>query len=163
MSTFTSTVPGAVTTLYGYMTAVAAASTVLDVQAYVGLQLTPSPNFMMIGDAETGLLVTPVDSEWASMGAAAKRRTERYALQGCIKCWAGGIDWQSRLNDVTSLLDALQEQILSDPGGNGTLTPSGSWGAFNWRMEANGPLGDPAGWGVLLGFELQVINAQIVG
>jgi hypothetical protein len=163
---FVSTIPGAVATLEGYMQAVASATSVPDVKVFVGYS-TPlsgmSDNFLMVGDYQEGTLVMPSDGDWASLPAAAKRRTETYALQGCMRAWAGGTDWQSRLDDIFSLLDGLQSKIVSDPGGGGTLSPSGSWGQFSWRMEANGPLINTAGWGVVLGFELHVVNVRITG
>lgn len=161
-----STIPAAITTLQGYMQTVAAASAVDDVQVYVGNAQPPtgrSYNYLMVGDFETNLLVSPSESGWASMGVTAKRRTETYALNGTIVCWAGGNDWQARMNDAFSLLNALEVQIVSDPGGSNNLTPSGSWGNFNYRPVATGPFENIGGYGFVIGFELHVINAQLQG
>jgi hypothetical protein len=58
------------------------------------------------------------------------------------------------------------DQIASDPAGLGgatdgstPLSPSGSWGDLTVSMYANSPR-EQAGWGVVLTFELAVINAQ---
>lgn len=161
---FISTIPGAVAVLEGYMSTVASASSVSDVNVYVGYSApTPSYNYMMVGDYEEGLLMTRIASTWATFPAAAKRRTEEYSLVGHIRTWAGGYDWQSRLNDAFALLDALQDQILGDPQGSGALTTAGAWGSFDSTMKANGPLGDPTGWGVVIEFELSVLNARVTG
>lgn len=172
MSTFTSTIPGAITTLQGYMNTVAAASSVPDVQVLLGYTIPRtgmSYNFMMVGDFENGILWQPAEGTWEDLPVAAKRRQEKYSLNGCICTFAGGTDLQSRLNDAFSLLDALYEQILSDPGantgpsGNNTLTPSGSWGRLSYRNLGNGPFVNTAGFGVVIDFELEVINALPVG
>jgi hypothetical protein len=161
-----STVPAAVATLQGYMATVAAASTVTDVQVYVGYSTARSGmsyNFMMVGDYQEGIVVAPDTYTWADIPGAAKRRTESYALQGCIQTWSGGTDVLGRLNDAYSLLNGLHELIVTDIGGSGSLSPSGSWGGLVVTMDANGPLETTAGWGVVLGFQLHVINAQIIG
>lgn len=161
-----STIPGAVTTLQGYMTTIAATTTVSNVGVYVGYS-TPltgmSPNFMMVGDFEEGLLYTPVDMNWAALGAAAKYRSEEYSLHGCIRCWAGGNDINSRIADAFTLLNALEEQIISDPGGSGTLSGSGSWGKLTHTMVAAGALENVAGFGVIINFDLEVINVRLTG
>ena len=162
---FVSTIPKAITTLQGYLNTVAAATTVTDTAVYVGYAQTQNLayNYMMVGEYNTGHLIAPTESNWVSLGSLAKRRHEKYAILGHIRTWAGDDDWQSRLNDCFTLLDSLTDQILADPGGSNNLTPSGSWGQFNWRMEEIGPLGDASGWGVVIGFELHVLNAQVQG
>lgn len=148
------------------MQTVAAANPTLNVGVFVGYStpLSGMPaNFMMVGDYEEGLLWTPVEQDWASLPAAAKRRTEPYALQGCIRAYAGGYDWSSRLTEAFTMLNALQELIVSDPQAGGALTPSGGWGRLEYRNVVNGPLIDSGGFGVVIGFELHVITAQLTG
>ena len=166
MATFTSTIPGAVSTLQGYMNTVAAATTVSDVGVYVGYSVRRegmAHNYLMVGNYDGGIPVLAVESNWNAIPGQSLLRSESYALEGHVRTWAGGQDYQSRLNDAFALLNALQDQIFADLGGSGTLTPPGSWGGFNWRVEEFGPLGDPKGWGVVIGFELHVINAQLSG
>ena len=163
MSTFTSTIPAAITTFQGYMTAAAAAVTSVPVSVYVGYS-TPlsgmSNNFMMVGDYEEGVLWAPAETDWQSWSIQAKRRKEEYALYGTIRCWTGDpTDWQDPLNNAFTLIDALTEQIVSDPGAAGNLTGSGSWGRFGYRNIASGALTNTAGFGVVVGLELTVINA----
>ena len=160
---FVSTIPAAITTVQGYMNTVAAATAVSDVGVYVNYAQTQNLtyNYMMIGEYESGLMIAPTEGQWASMGVTAKRREEKYAILGHVRTWAGGNDWQSRWNDAMTLLDSLYDQILADPGGSNNLTPSGSWGGFNWTVHESGPLGNASGFGFIIGFQLQVINAQI--
>lgn len=163
----TSTIPAAITTLQGYMNAVAAAAAVNPAPAvYLFETATPSGaayNFMMVGDYHTGVPVAPESYTWRQLGST--RRTETYALQGCIACWAGGgsgdngVSALARVNDAYSLLNSLHQQILGDKGGSGHLSGSGAWGELVVHIEEFGPMG--AGWGVVLGFDLHVINAQL--
>ena len=159
-----STVPGAITTLQGYLTTVAAATTVTDVQVYLGKQATETQlafNLMMVGDWHEGVPVAPASFDWAAIPGQSKLIKEEYALQACIACWAGGFDPLSRLNDAYSLLNGVHQQIRNDLGGSNNLSPSGSWGALHVTISEFGRIG--TGWGVVLGLELHVINAQISG
>lgn len=162
---FLSTIPAAVTTVGTYMNTVAAATTVPGTTVYHAYSESQNLeyNYLMIGEYQTGTIVAPTEGSWASMGVQAKRRQEHYVILGHIRTWAGGNDWQSRFNDAFTLLDSLTDQILADPGGSGSFPLGGSWGKFNWKMEENGPLGGASGWGVVFGFELEVINAQVQG
>jgi hypothetical protein len=167
----TSTIPGAAQTLLGYMQAVAGANPDLDVQVYTGWPVTSawSPNFMMLGDYKEGLVVSPDSYRWAAVPGAAKLRFEEYALMGCIRAWSGSPDGTApfdRLGEAYTLLNGLHDQIVSDIGGDSyvvdSLTSSGSWGDLGVTMDAFGQI-DGKGWGVVLGFELHVINAQLIG
>lgn len=162
-----STVLGAITTLQGYMNTVAAATTVTPTPAVYLFQTATlggaQYNYMMIGDYHTGTPVAPDSYTWRELGST--RRNEVYALQGTIACWSGGGSGDAgaaalaRIDDAYSLLNALHQQILGDKGGSGNLSPSGSWGELVVHMEECGPMN--AGWGVVLGFDLHVLNAQL--
>lgn len=167
MSTITSTIPGAAQTLAGYMKTVATANPSLNPGVYVAGIPTASirANWMMVGNYPDGIIVAPDTYTWAAIPGAAKLRSESYALQGCIATWAGAADSNAalaRISDAFTLLNGIHEQITSDLGGSGSLSPSGSWGDLDVVMEHNGPLGGK-GWGVILGFELHVINVQLQG
>lgn len=158
-----STVPGAVDVLYGYVQAVAAQFPALSLGAYLGLPVeTVANNFIMVGEHETGVIIAPNTFEWVTMPATAQthRRSEDYAIQGCIRVWNGNSDPVTRLSEVFQVLDALQEQIVSDPGASGALTPSGAWSTLTATMEVCGPINEK-GWGVVLAFELHVTGVQI--
>lgn len=163
----TSTIPGAASALAGYMRTVAAANPALNPGVYVAGIPTASirNNWMMVGNWPEGIIVAPDTYRWAAIPGQALLRSEEYALQGCISAWSGAADSNAalaRIGDAFNLLNGLHEQIASDLGGSGTLSPSGSWGDLDVTMEHNGPLGGK-GWGVILGFELHVINAQLQG
>lgn len=161
----TSAVPGAAATLLGYMNTVAAASTVPDVQvieAYSQPIAGMPANYIALGDYTEGFIVSPELFTPRQLPGTTGRRNVTFSLLGHIRTWAGGWDVVDRLADNRALSDALLDQILNDVRGAGTLSASGSWGAFESRMVANGPLGDAAGWGVVFDFELSVINAQLI-
>jgi hypothetical protein len=146
------------------MQTVAAANPTLNAGSYFGEPVERvTNNFMMLGSYADGSLIVPntFETDWAGMPVAAKRRNEKYALAGCIRSWDGNVDPQTRVSEAFTMLDGLHEQIVSDPRGSGNLSPSGSWGDFNVSMEACGVLGE--GWGVILAFELYVINARLTG
>lgn len=162
--TMTSTVPSAVTVLQGYMTTVASANPALDPGVYLGAPVgNVANNFMMVGHLDDGAVHTPITYDWSAIPGAAHRVAEEYALHGTIRAWAGDIDPAGRLADAYAMRDGLHAQIVSDIGGSGNLTSSGSWGAFHVEMVANGPLASIDGWGVVLAFELYVINAELSG
>lgn len=162
-----STVPGAAATLAGYMQTVAAANPVLNPGVYIAGLPTASVanNYMMVGSWDGGIVVAPDTYKWAAIPGAAMLRSEEYALNGAIRVWAGdggptaALD---RITDAFTLLNGIHEQIAQDLGGSGNLSPSGSWGDLDVTMEANGPIGGK-GWGIVLGFELHVINVQLQG
>lgn len=168
-----STVPAAVTVLKGYLDAVATqnAST-LNPQTSIGIPTASNrPNMLMVGDYETGVLVNPTTYRWAAVPGRTRMRSEEYSILGAIEC-AGGAGGSSaaaaRLADAYQLLGDLMDQITADPAGLGgatdgstPLSPSGSWGDLTVSMIGNGPKSQ-SGWGVVLAFELAVINAQLI-
>jgi hypothetical protein len=42
------------------------------------------------------------------------------------------------------------------------LSPSGAWGGLDVTMQESGPLGGK-GWGIVLAFQLYVINVLLMG
>ncbi len=163
MTGLVSTIPGAVQTLTGYMTAVASQYPDLNIGVYTGQPISAvANNFMMVGHYEDGSLITEAKYAWAGMPVTSKVRYEEYALQGTIRAWTGSNDPSGTIANAFLLSDALQEQIVSDPGGSGTISPSGSWGEYTTTMEACGPL-DGRGWGVVLAFTLEVLNVRLIG
>jgi len=162
--TIQSTVPGAISAVAGYLAAVAAANPSLDVATYIGPPIeTVANRFMAIGAYPNfDELVVGYRSDWAAMPATSRWVSEEYEVAGCLRTWAGNSDPQSRLTEAFTLLNGLREQILLDPGGGGALSPSGSWGTFTTGMAHSGPIGGQ-GWGIVLTFQIQVINVRIQG
>lgn len=163
-----STIPAAAARLATYMQTVADANPTLDPKVYVSGWPTASVanNFLMVGAADdTAAVVNPTTYSWAAIPGTAMLRTESYSLMGTIRTSGGTGGTQAalaRLGDAYTLLNGLMEQIVGDVGGSGDLTPSGSWGDLTVSMIHNGPVQN-SGWSVVLGIELQVINAQIQG
>ena len=160
----TSTVPGAIQTLQGYMQTVAAANPSLNVGVYLGPPIgSIKDNFMAVGSYQDWAPVAPESYSWAALPGQAKRRTESYSLQATIRSYSGGVSEPlARLDEAFTLLNGLHQQILNDINGSGTLSPSGGWGALHVTMEAFGPL-DGKGFGVVLALDLAVVSAEITG
>lgn len=166
----TSTVPGAIQALKGYLTTVAAANP--DPQGVApGVYISGVPTatvrdyYLEIGNWETGAIIAPETYRWNAIPGTAKLRSEAYAVELTIRTWAGAADENAalaRIDDAFALLNGVHQQILNDLGGGGQLSPSGSWGDLDVEMVANGPLGGK-GWGVILSCQLHVINAQLQG
>lgn len=171
-----STIPAAMQVLAAYMRQVAANNPSLAPGVYVGLPVAQArPNYMMVGDLE-GKLFSPETYHWAAVPGAARLRLESYALLGTIRAYSGSSDIAGRTADVMAMLNGLQELVVSDPGGyaagltvtapatagGSNLSPSGSWGDLKVTDQASGQL-NGQGWGVVLTFELDVINAQLSG
>lgn len=144
------------------MNTVAAANPTLNVGVFLGEPIAGrvTDNFLAIGSFQEWIPVGPDTYSWAAVPGNALLRYESYALQGCIRSLSGNTDPVGRVSDAFTLLNGLHEQIIQDIHGSNQLTPSGSWGDFDVTMEAFGPL-DGIGYGVVLGFQLHVINAQI--
>ena len=160
----TSTVPAAVNQLYTYMQTVVTNNPTLNAAAFLGRPIgayVPN-NFLAVGKYETWEPISPETYEWAAVPGNSYLRTEKYSLQGCVRAWAGDSDPLSRLSDGFTLLNSLDDLIIHDltPSNGTVLTPSGSWGEFKATVEAFGPLGG-RGYGIVIGFELEVINAQV--
>lgn len=167
MSQLTSTVPGAVAQLGTYMQTVANANTALNPGVYAGGIPINSVrnNFLMVGSWPDGIIIAPDTYRWVAVPGMVKMRSEEYAIQGCIRAYGGASGTGaalSRLSEAFTLLNGLHDQIASDLGGSGNLSPSGSWGDLVVTMEESGPIGGK-GWGVVLGFELHVLNVQLNG
>jgi hypothetical protein len=167
VSTLTSTIPGAILTLQYYMQEVASTNPSLDIGVYLGEPVeSVANNFMVIGAYETWEPVSLSTYSWATIPASFQIVSESYALQGTIRAWQENIDQLGRLNDAFTMINGLHQALRNDPnaialGTGPALTDPGSWGDFDVTMEAYGPLGDLGGWGVVLGFELHVINTRL--
>lgn len=164
-----STVPGAISALAGYMQAVAAANPSLSIGVYpYGLPVASVTNNLIgLGDAESGsgAVATTISSDWAAIPAGAALIKEEYALIGVIRSTSGAggqTGAQERTADAFTMWNGLLSQIVADPGGGGNLSPSGSWGAVEMTNHFSGPVGS-SGWEVTLGFQVHVINAQLIG
>lgn len=163
----TSTVPGAISALSGYMNAIAAANPGLVLGTYPEGMPTASVknNFIALGHWETGNFVTHMSYKWAAIPGGAKLRFEEYALVGTIRT-SGGAGGQigagERIADAYTIINALGEQVVSDPGGGGNLSPSGSWGDLDIEPHFSGHTRQ-SGWMCVFGFELHVVNAQLIG
>lgn len=157
-----STVGPAIAVLAGYFDTVAAGLPGLNIGVYTGLPVeNVAENFLMVGDYPNGdETIVGYEQRWAAMGASAGLRSEEYSIACCLRAWSGDSDPAGRLSDAFSMFDAVARQLVADPGGSAQLTPSGSWGAVRLTMPVAGPIGG-AGWGVVLAFDVEVINAQL--
>lgn len=166
MASVTSTVPGAITALLGYMNTVASNNPALNIGVYLGEPISNvNDNFMAVGSFVDWSPVAPETYKWAAIPGSAKLRSEEYSLQGVVRSLSGNStdqDKLDRLNDVFTILNALHEEILNDYFASGALSGPGAWGELRVTMEAFGPLGG-VGFGAVLGFELEVVNAQLAG
>lgn len=171
-----STVPAAACVLAAYMQQVSANNAGLQAGAYLGVPAQAlRPNYMMVGDA-TGRWFNPETYSWAAMPGQARLRLEKYALVGTIRAYSGAADITGRHTDMFTMLNGLQELLVADPGGLAegmnvqtpavagavNLSPSGSWGDLTVTETSSGQL-NGQGWGVVITFELSVINAQLQG
>jgi hypothetical protein len=161
-----STVPGAISAIQGYFGTVAVFNPSLALGIYTGPPIeNVANNFLMIGGYPDGAeMVTSYSSTWAVLPAAAKTVTEDYAISCCLRTWAGDSDPTSRLADAFMLLSQIHEQVVTDPSGSGNLSTSGSWGEFGpVSMPICGPFEGVGGWGVVLTFDIRVINVRLTG
>lgn len=159
----TSTVPGAINALLGYMNSVAATNPALDISVHLGEPIVNvNDNFMAVGSFQDWAPVAPDTYSWATIPGAAKLRTESYSLQACLRAYSGEVDPLARLTDVFAMLNALHQEILNDIQAGGALGGPGAWGALHVDMDEFGPL-DNKGFGCVLGLQLAVINVQISG
>jgi hypothetical protein len=161
-----STIPGAITTLQGYLQTVADNNPSLNLTVAVGWPIGTVPNsWLMLGSfAQEGSdIITGWDTDWT--GFPAGRRSETYTLNGSVVVWSGNVDPIGRITDAFTVLDAIQSEIVSDPQGSGTLSSSGSWGEFKASSPTTGPFemadGTTTGWGVVVEFTLDVINVRL--
>ncbi len=160
----TSTVPGAITTLLGYFADVASANPSLDVGVYSGLPIANiKNNYLSIGEWETGSVLSGYRQDWVGFPASASPKLEDYSINCVARAWDGSSDTTAiaqRFTDAFTLLDGVMGCLQADPGASGSITPSGTWQVVGVDNIASGPLGGK-GFGVLLSFEVQVINVRI--
>jgi hypothetical protein len=163
MTTLTSTVPGAIAVLLGYMGQVATDNPDLDAKAYLGPPVERvTDNYLMIGD-ETGHLITGYRQNWVGMPASAERKSEEYGIVCSLRAWTGGaaaLDPAARLTDAFTMIDGLMGLLQADPGASGSLTPSGSWQVPTVDIPVFGPF-ESGGWGALVSFTVQIINVRL--
>lgn len=158
-----STVEDSPFVLYSYLEQVAAENADLNCSVYFGLPAgqSPSLNYLMVGDWETGSLgLNGYRQSWAALPASAGLRYEPYSLDLTIRTWAGTNDPKGRWSDATRLFSGLVSAIVADPGGSDRLTPSGSWGDITMTVPYSGPM-EGKGWGVYLAVTVSVLNAQL--
>lgn len=166
----TSTVPGAIATLQSYMNTVATNNPSLEIGVFLGQPLAAAvtDNYLIVGSFGEWIPIDMDSYKWAAIPGQAFRRTEEYKLQGCLRALDGGNSILNNLNNAFTMLNGLHEQIVTDlrataVNSQGALTTSGSWGEFSAHIEVFGPLGPANTPGVVMGFELEVLNAEIVG
>jgi len=160
--TLTSTVPGAIAQLFAYMKQVADANPTLSVGTYLGLPTGTevSNNYLMVGEDESGQLLSGYRQEWAGLPASANRSSEEYGIPCSLRAWQGDSDPASRLTDAFTMFDSLMGFLQNDPGASGALTPSGSWKVSTLELPESGPFGGK-GWGVIGSFTVQIINVRL--
>lgn len=172
-----STVPGALNQLYTYMQTVVDSIGSFpsgDIGVYLGVPIeVVEPNFIGVGNDETGELFTNYEQNWVGMPATKPRKGETYSIPCTIRSWSrsspvqGSTAKVDRMNEAFLLVNGLMQEIMADPNGNsnGTsnLTASGSWQIKSLTNPASGPLGDRGGWGVVLALTVAVINVRING
>lgn len=161
MTTITSTVPGAIATLLGHFRDVASANRSLDLGVYSGIPVADvKNNYLAVGQWETGQLISGYHQDWAGLPASAAPKIEDYSILCTIRTWAGTVDQLGRLNDAFTLLDGVMSALKADPGASGTITPSGTWQVTSVEIPVAGALGGK-GYGVLMSFDVPVINVRI--
>ena len=174
-----STVPGALGQLYTYMQTVAASIGQFNrpagtIGVYLGLPIERvEPNYLMVGNDETGELFQGYEQDWVGMPATKPRKGEVYSIPCSVRTWCGspgvtgGSAQVDRMNEAFQLVNGLLEEIMADPNGSSNgqsnLTASGSWQIKTLTNPASGPLGDEGGWGVVLELNVAVINVRING
>lgn len=158
-----STVPLALQTVEAYFNAVSVQNPQYALGVYLGQPVeTAADNYLMIG-TDAGDLISGYRSSWKTMPAPGQV-DENYSVAAQLRVWSGEVAAYDRLTDAFFLFSAIRQQIWEDPGANrvqqGALTSSGSWGDVTLTMEFNGPTAK-GGYGVILGFEIAVINVRI--
>lgn len=160
MTTFTSTVPGAITALQGHFQNVATANSSLKLGLYVGPPInTVANSFIAIGNpAGEGQIIENYTSDFQGMyQTAALRRTEQYALHCWLRIWSAQIDQVGRIADAFTVISGITSELAGDIHGSGQLSPSGEWELTEFENTVAGPLND-SGWGVVFEFAVQVKN-----
>ena len=158
----TSTVPGAVAALQTHMGNAVAANPSLAAEVHLGFPTAEvANNYLQIGD-ETGALLVNYRQEFLDfpITAGIGHRTEEYGLLCSMRVWRGDTDPLGRLTDAFTLLNAVMAELATDPGGSGALTPSGTWHVGEVTVPWTGLLKN-MGWGVELGFTVEIINVRL--
>lgn len=157
------TVGTAISTLEGYFNTIAAVTSVADVSVYLGFPTgSVTDNYLMIGAWDSGEdVVLEYDSEWLGLpGVSGMVYGETYKINCNLRTYSRDTAPLDRINDAFTLYGAVRAQIQADPGGSGNLSPSGSWGRVRATMPTNGLI-NGSGWGVILAFEVEVINVRL--
>jgi hypothetical protein len=158
-----STIAGAVTTLQTHMANVATANPSLNAAVYVGpVQGTEvADNYLQVGEWETGAIWHSYVGDWAFLPGASKTKSEDYHLYGTVRTWAGNVDVAATLDNAITLLSGVVRELTDDIGGSGQLSPSGSWQVTDVDNPYNGPFVGAAGFGVVVSFDIHVVNVQL--
>lgn len=166
MTTFVSTVPGAIECLETHFENVATANPSLDVGVYVGPPNSENwnANYLMIGERQTGRILSGYKQEWRGFPAVAARKLESpYTIPCSLRAASGSstaTDVIGRLNDAFTMMDGVLSELQNDPQASGALSPSGSWQVTTIDIPATGVIAG-FGWGVLMTFGVQIINVQL--
>jgi hypothetical protein len=168
MTTLTSTVPGAIAALEAHLANVVTALPSLNITAVTGIPVEQvGQNFIMVGEVETGQLLTGYHQDWRGFPASAERKSEEYGIPCTIRAWSGesvSTSPATIVGDAFTMLDAVMAELQSDPQatitGGYPLTPSGSWQVTEVDIPTSGPLGGQ-GWGVYMTFVVSIINVRL--
>lgn len=173
---YTSTIPGAVSALYGYAQTVAASvtnqMTVLGTGT-IGTSIgwptgSDLPAYLiMIGDydADGDNIVTPVTSSLTTNMPVGNYLLEQYKINCSIICFGGNADTLGYVTDAFTIYSAIVEQMVLDNNADGALGPVGTWGGATAALRHNGQMsdaqGNPTGWGAVVVFSVQPINVKL--
>lgn len=170
MSGLTSTVPGALAMLVTKFKAVASANPTLNIEVLLGEAMgpgEPSPNYLMVGNWETGELIANYKQDFRGMPAVSAWKNEDYVIPCNLRAWAGTAPPasptapQARLTSAFGILDGVLRQLQADPSGSGALSSSGTWQVTSIEMPMTGPWPAVGGWGVLMVFDVHVFNVTL--
>lgn len=170
MTALTSTVPGALTVLLTHFKTVAAANPTLHVGSYLGEPVgpgEPTNNYLMIGDWQTGELVTGYKQDFRGFPAVSARKNEDYLIPCNLRTWSGEAPPAAptaatqRLTEAFTLFDGVLRQLQTDPQGSTKLTSSGTWQVVSMQIPQSGPWANVGGWGVLMTFDVHIFNVTI--
>lgn len=160
MTTFVSTVPGAITSLRTHFKNVADANNDLDLGLYLGPPTnTVKNNFISIGDPlGEGQIITNYSQAFQGMQQTEYlRRTEAYGIHCCLRVWQADIDQVTRFGEALRLISSITSELSSDIHGSDQLSPSGQWELTTFENTIAGPL-NGGGWGCIFEFAVLVSN-----
>ena len=168
-SVLTSTVSGAVGVLMGHLQTVATNLPALSLGVYLGPpQGNVANNYVMLGDYPNGTtFLASYHCPRVVLGIE-KGHMEDYQLVGHIQCWSGSWDPTGTIDNAFAVAGQLGGLIEDDWTASGTLgtqingqpTGVGSWSLADITQLESGP-SNVGGWGVVLGFTVQVTEAWI--